>query len=115
MQSEKRIFRVRQKIVFFENCLYLDPDLNLAIALKLRPYGGSNGIEISSLNVYFKIFCTPCFTRLVHLFMSTVNRDTVANMSYTVKLQKKIRVMRPVLFFLYLKNLKDRLFSRLES
>ena len=40
-------------LYFLATCLYLDPDLDLEIALKLRPYGGLIGID-NSLDVYFK-------------------------------------------------------------
>ena len=43
-------------LYFLAICLYLDPDLDLEIALKLRPYGGLIGIDNSSLDVYFKNF-----------------------------------------------------------
>ena len=41
-------------LYFLATCLYLDPHLDLKIALKLRPYGGLIGIDNSSLDVYFK-------------------------------------------------------------
>ena len=47
-------------LYFLATCLYLDPDLDLEIALKLRPYGGLIGIDNSSLDVYFKNFKTTC-------------------------------------------------------
>ena len=43
-------------LYFLATCLYLDPDIDLEIALKLRPYGGLIGIDNSSLDVYFKNF-----------------------------------------------------------
>ena len=43
-------------LYFLATCLYLDPDLDLEIALKLRPYGGLIWIDNSSLDVYFKNF-----------------------------------------------------------
>ena len=35
-------------LYFIATCLYLDPDVDLDIALKLRPYGGLIGIDNSS-------------------------------------------------------------------
>ena len=35
---------------FLATCLYLDPDINLETALKLRPYGGLISIDNSSLD-----------------------------------------------------------------
>ena len=40
----------------FGNCLHLDPDVNLEIAVKLRPYSGIIGIDTSSLDGYLKSF-----------------------------------------------------------
>ena len=37
-------------------CQYLDPDLDLDIAMKMRPYGGLIGIDNSSLDKYFKSY-----------------------------------------------------------
>ena len=37
-------------------CLYLEPDINLEIVLKLRPYGGLIGIDNSSLDKYLKSY-----------------------------------------------------------
>ena len=37
-------------------CLYLDPDINLEKAFKLRPYGGLNVIDNSSLDTYLKSY-----------------------------------------------------------
>ena len=37
-------------------CLYLDPDINLEIVLKLRPHGGLIGIDSSSLDTYLKSY-----------------------------------------------------------
>ena len=34
-------------VYFLAACLYLDPDINLEIVLKLRPYGGLIGIDNS--------------------------------------------------------------------
>ena len=37
-------------VYFLAACLFLDPDINLEIVLKLRTYGGLIGIENSSLD-----------------------------------------------------------------
>ena len=41
-------------LYFLATCFYLDPDLDLDIALNLRPYGGLIGIDNSTLDKYFK-------------------------------------------------------------
>ena len=43
-------------LYFLATCLRLDPDVNLEISLKLRPYGGIIGIDNSSLDTYLKSF-----------------------------------------------------------
>ena len=46
-----------ERIVYFlAACHYLDPDINLEIVLKLRPYGGLIGIDNSSLDNYLKSY-----------------------------------------------------------
>ena len=48
---KKDYTQYRQRFLYFlATCLYLDPDLDLDIALKLRPYGGLIGIDNSSLD-----------------------------------------------------------------
>ena len=37
-------------VYFLAACFYLDPDINLEIVFKLRPYGGLIGIDNSSLD-----------------------------------------------------------------
>ena len=41
-------------LYFLATCFYLDPDLDLDIALKLRPHGGLIGIDNSTLDKYLK-------------------------------------------------------------
>ena len=41
---------------FLATCQYLDPDLDLDIAVKMRPYGGLIRIDNSSLDLYFKSY-----------------------------------------------------------
>ena len=56
-QVKKRMFKIWRKIFYFlATCLYLDPDIDLDIELKLRPYGGLTGIDNSSLDNYFKSY-----------------------------------------------------------
>ena len=54
--KKKRLSAIRQKsFVFLAICMYLDPDLDIEIALKLRLYCGLIGIDISSLAANFTI------------------------------------------------------------
>ena len=43
-------------VYFLAACHYLNPDINLEIVLKLRPYGGLVGIDNSSLDTYLKSY-----------------------------------------------------------
>ena len=43
-------------VYFLAACLYLDPEINLEIVLKLRPYGGLIGIDNSSLDTYLESY-----------------------------------------------------------
>ena len=43
-------------VYFLAACLYLDPEINLEIVLKLRPYGGLIGKDNSSLDTYLKSY-----------------------------------------------------------
>ena len=56
IKKKKKEYSQYVECVFLATCLYVDPDLDLEIALRLRPYGGLIGIDNSSLDVYFKNF-----------------------------------------------------------
>ena len=43
-------------LYFLATCFYLDPDLDLDNALKIRPYDGLIGIDNSTLDKYFKSY-----------------------------------------------------------
>ena len=43
-------------VYFLATCLHLDSNIDLDIALKLRPYEGKIGINNMSLDKYFKSF-----------------------------------------------------------
>ena len=68
-------------LYFLATCLFLDPDLDLEIALKLRPYGVKSCVGM----LYF--------TTLVVLFMSTVKRDPVLYTFFPVQSQMNMWVM----------------------
>ena len=80
-------------LYFLATCLYLDPDLDLEIALKLRPYGGLIGIDNSSLDVYLKNFKILRLHAILHDACGFVTG---------------------IAFCFYLKTFKNRLFNRLE-
>ena len=43
-------------LYFLAKCQYLDPDLDMDIAMKMRPYDGLSGIDNSFLDKYFKSY-----------------------------------------------------------
>ena len=63
-------------LYFLAICLCLDPGLNLAIAMKLRPYGGLIGIDNSSLDVYFKNFKVLRLHAMLHDACGFVYEDS---------------------------------------
>ena len=52
--------------MFLAVCSYLDPDLELVTACKLRPYGGLIGIDNSRLDKYLKNSKTMRFHAVLH-------------------------------------------------
>ena len=53
MELKKDYFQYGEGFLYFlATCQYLDPDLDLDIAMKMRPYG----IDNSSLDKYFKSY-----------------------------------------------------------
>ena len=77
--------------------MYLDPDLDLEIALKLRPYGGLIGINNSSLDVYFKIFKVLRLQAILHDACGFVHeyseKGPVIHTFYAVQSQMNMWVM----------------------
>ena len=56
-ELKKDYFQYGERFLYFlATCQYLDPDLDLDIAMKMRPYGGLIGIDNSSLDKYFKSY-----------------------------------------------------------
>ena len=47
-------------LYFLATCFHLDPDVNLAIALKLRPYGDIIGKDNLPLDTYLESFKVLC-------------------------------------------------------
>ena len=55
--EEKKIHNTAKDFcIFWQLVVFLDPDLELETALKLRPYGGLIVIDHSLLNTYFKSY-----------------------------------------------------------
>ena len=106
-------------LYFLANCLYLDPDHDLEIALKLRPYGGLIGIDNSSLDVYFKNFKVLLLHALLHDACGFVYEYSEKGPGYLYVLpcpvtNESVGHVTDVAFCFYFKTFKNRLFNRLE-
>ena len=68
-------------LYFLATCFYLDLDLELDIALKLRPYGGLTGIDNSTLDKYFKSYKILRLHAILHdasgLSLNTAKKDQI--------------------------------------
>ena len=103
-------------LYFLATCLYLEPDLDLEIALKLRPYGGLIGIDDSSLDVYFKNYgCMLWFCDTCGFVYEYSEKEP--GYSYFLPCpvtNEYVGHLTGIAFCLYLKTFKNRLFNRLE-
>lgn len=52
--QQRQPYFSKRRSYFLAACLYFDPNIDLEIALKLRPYGGVIGIDNSRLDNYLK-------------------------------------------------------------
>ena len=56
-EIEKEYLKNGERFLYFlATCFHLDPEIDLDIALKVRPYGGLIGIDNSALGKYFISF-----------------------------------------------------------
>ena len=106
-------------LYFLATCFYLDPDLDLDIALKLRPYGGLIGIDNSTLDKYFKCYKTLRLHAIHHDVSGFVFEHSEKEPSYSYVLpcsvtNENLRHVTGVAFCLYVKIFKKNLFSLLE-
>ena len=104
---------------FLATCLYLDPDLDLDIALKLRPYGGLIGIDNSSLDKYFKNLKNLRLHAILHDASGFVFEYSEKGPGYSYVLpcpvtNEYLGHVTGIAFCLYVKTFKNNLFSLLE-
>lgn len=52
--QDRQPYFSKRRSYFLAACLFFDPDLDLEVAIKLRPYGGLIGIDNSRLDKYLK-------------------------------------------------------------
>ena len=109
-----------KRFVYFQaTCLHLDPNIDLDIALKLRPYGGIIGIDNSSLDKYFKSFKILRLQAILHDAAGFVYELSENGPGYSYVLpcpvtNEYLGHVTCLAFCLYVKTFKGRLFSMLE-
>ena len=97
----------------------MDPNIDLNIALKLRPYGGIIGIDNSSLDKYFKFFKILRLHAILHEPSGFVREFSEKGPGYSYVLRCPVKNeylghVTGLAFRLYVKTFKGRLFSMLE-
>ena len=106
-------------VYFLAACLYLDPDINLEIVLKLRPYGGLIGIDNSSLDEYLKSHKFIRLHAILHDASGFIAERSQKGPGYSYVLpcpitNAYIGHMTGLMFCLFVKTFKRNLFSLLE-
>ena len=106
-------------VYFLAACLYLDPDINLEIVLKLRPYGGLIGIDNSSLDKYLKSYKFLRLHAMLHDASGFIAQHSQKGPGYSYVLpcpitNAYIGHMTGLMFCLFVKKFKRNLFSLLE-
>ena len=106
-------------VYFLAACLYLDPDINLEIVLKLRPYGGLIGIDNSSLDKYLKSYKFLRLHAILHDASGFIAEHSQKGLGYSYALpcpitNAYIGHMTGLMFCLFVKTFKRNLFSLLE-
>ena len=106
-------------LYFLATCLHLDPDLDLDIALKLRPYGGLIGIDNSSLDKYFKNLKILRLHAILHDASGFVYEYSEKGLGYSYVLpcsvtNEYLGHVTGIAFCLYVKSFKNSLFNLLE-
>ena len=106
-------------VYFLAACHYLDPDINLEIVLKLRPYGGLIGIDNSSLDIYLKSYKFLRLHAILHDASRFIAEHSQKGPGYSYVLPCPITNafighMTGLKFCLFVKTFKRNLFAFLE-
>ena len=106
-------------VYFLAACLYLDPEINLEIVLKLRPYGGLIGIDNSSLDTYLKSYNFLRLLAILHDASGFIAEHRQKGPGYSYVLpcpitNAYIGHMTGLMFCLFVKTFKRNLFNLLE-
>ena len=108
-----------QFLYFLATCLPLDTEIDLDIALKLRPYGGFIGIDNSALDKYFKSFKFLRLHAILHDASGFVYEYSEKGPGYSYVLpcsvtNEYLGHVTGIAFCLYVKSFKNSLFNLLE-
>ena len=106
-------------VYFLAACHYLDPDINLEIVLKLRPYGGIIGMNNSSLDTYLKSYKFLRLHAILHDASGFIVEHSQKGPGYSYALpcpitNAYIGHMTGLTFCLFVKTFKRNLFNLLE-
>ena len=119
-EIEKEYSQYGKRFLYFlATCLHLDPDLDLDIALKLRPYGGLIGIDNSSLDKNFKNLKILRLHAILHDASGFVYEYSEKGPGYSYVLpcsvtNEYLGHVTGIAFCLYVKSFKNSLFNLLE-
>ena len=107
-------------VYFLATSQYLDPDLDLDIEMKLRPYGRLIGIDNYSLDKYFKSYKILRLHGILHDASGSVFEYSEKRPGYSYVLpfpvtNEYLGHVTGLAFCLYVKTTKSNLFSLLES
>ena len=117
---EKEYSQYGERFLYFlATCLHLDPEIDLDIALKLRPYGGLIGIDNSALDKYFKSFKILRLHAILHDASGFVYEYSEKGPGYSYVLpcsvtNEYLGYVTGIAFCLYVKSFKNSLFNLLE-
>ena len=108
-----------RSVYFLATCQYLDPDLDLDIAMKMRPYGGLIGIDNTSLDKYFKSYKNLMLHAILHdasgfVFEYSEKRPGYSYVLHCPVTNEYLGHETGLVFCLYEKTFKSNLFSFLE-
>ena len=106
-------------VYFLAACLDLDPDINLEIVLKLRPYAGLIGIDNSSLHTYLKSYKFFRLQAILHDASGFFAEHSQKGPGYSYVLPCPITNacighMTGLLFCIFVKTFKRNLFNLLK-
>ena len=119
-EIEKEYSEYGERFLYFlATCLHLDPEIDLDIALKLRPYVGLIGIDNSALDKYFKSFRIVRLHAILHDASCFVYEYSEKGPGYSYVLpcsvtNEYLGHVTGTAFYLYVKSFKNSLFNLLE-